>query len=124
MAKQPINTLKNWFKTGLKPTEAQFAHWLDSFFHLDDTIPTASVTGLDDTLEELSNAILDCGEWDASGVGNLLPPPNRGSNGVMIKRNNEFYITVSDVAETLPAGCTIRAKQDNPTLLAHYRIYY
>jgi hypothetical protein len=35
MSKQSINTLKNWFRTGLKPTQSQFRDWLDSFFHKD-----------------------------------------------------------------------------------------
>ena len=47
MAKQSISTIKNWFRTGLKPTQAQFWDWLDSYFHLDSTIPTANVAGLD-----------------------------------------------------------------------------
>lgn len=39
--------LESWFQTGMYPTQQQFWNWLDSFFHLDDPIPTSSVTGLD-----------------------------------------------------------------------------
>ena len=46
MAKQTLNTLKNWFKTGLKPTQAQFWDMFDSFFHKDDKVPITSVDGL------------------------------------------------------------------------------
>jgi hypothetical protein len=44
-------TLKNWFKAGLKPTEAQFANWIDSFFHKsEDEIPlTVDYQNLDTT---------------------------------------------------------------------------
>jgi hypothetical protein len=35
MAKKPIATLKEYFKTGKKPTENQFADLLDSYVHLD-----------------------------------------------------------------------------------------
>ncbi|MBT1702969.1 hypothetical protein [Chryseosolibacter indicus] len=51
MAKQSLNTLKNWFKKGLKPLESQFADWLDSFYHRDATdIPMSSIQGLTNAL--------------------------------------------------------------------------
>lgn len=41
------NTLKQWFETGKKPTQAQFANLIDSFFHLsDDTLSIAKVNNL------------------------------------------------------------------------------
>jgi hypothetical protein len=43
-------TLKNWFKTGLKPTQAQFWAWLDAFWHKDEVIPQSSINGLETTL--------------------------------------------------------------------------
>ena len=51
MAKQDINTLKNWFKTGLKPVQQHFWDWLDSFRHLDDDIPIDDVNGLQNALD-------------------------------------------------------------------------
>lgn len=39
-------TLKSWFQRGKKPTAAQFAALIDSFFHKDDKIPQSSVNGL------------------------------------------------------------------------------
>ncbi|WP_343530833.1 hypothetical protein [Pedobacter sp.] len=47
MAKQTLNIIKNWFKTGLKPTQAQFWDTWDSFWHKDETIPTSSIENLD-----------------------------------------------------------------------------
>lgn len=41
-----LNTIKNWFKTGLKPTQAQFWATWDSFWHKDDKIPITSVDRL------------------------------------------------------------------------------
>lgn len=55
MPKQSINTLKNWFKRGLKPLEAQFADWLDSFWHKDDIIPMDKVEDLTETLNTLGS---------------------------------------------------------------------
>lgn len=51
MAKQDINTLKNWFRRGLKPPQQQFWDWLDSFRHLDSDIPAAQVAGLQTLLD-------------------------------------------------------------------------
>lgn len=44
------NTLKSWFKRGLKPLEAQFHAWMDSFWHKSESIPTAFIDGLEITL--------------------------------------------------------------------------
>lgn len=55
MAKTDLNTLKNWFKTGLKPTQTHFWNWLDSFRHKDDTIPVADVEGLEGSLNAKAN---------------------------------------------------------------------
>ena len=67
MAKQTINTIKNWFRTGSKPTQAQFWDWLDSFFHKDDNIPSAQVDGL----QTLLDAKMD--KKDATSGGNAGP---------------------------------------------------
>lgn len=46
MPKQTLNILKSWFKTGLKPTQAQFWDLMDSFFHKDEKIPISSIDGV------------------------------------------------------------------------------
>lgn len=46
MAKVSLTAIKNWFKTGLKPTQAQFWDTWDSFRHKDDAVPAAEVEGL------------------------------------------------------------------------------
>ncbi|MBU2526150.1 MAG: hypothetical protein KKC03_06085 [Bacteroidetes bacterium] len=46
MAKVSLAAIKNWFKTGLKPTQAQFWDTWDSFRHKDDAVPAAEVEGL------------------------------------------------------------------------------
>ncbi|ASZ11107.1 hypothetical protein KTO58_19700 [Chitinophaga pendula] len=48
MAKQTLNTLKNWFVTYAKPVQSQFWDWLDSFRHKDDKI----------TVSDLSNEVV------------------------------------------------------------------
>jgi hypothetical protein len=53
MAIQSINTLKSWFKRGLKPLQQQFSDWLDSYWHKEETIPIAFIEGLQELLNKL-----------------------------------------------------------------------
>jgi hypothetical protein len=53
MAIQSTNTLKNWFKRGLKPLQQQFYDWLDSYWHKDEKIPIATIEGLESLLNNL-----------------------------------------------------------------------
>lgn len=47
MALTSRNILKQYFETGKKPTQAQFANLIDSFFHKsEDTVTIANVSGL------------------------------------------------------------------------------
>jgi hypothetical protein len=50
-----LNTIKNWFKTGLKPTQQQFWDTWDSFWHKDDAIPVANIEGIDNLLNQKAN---------------------------------------------------------------------
>lgn len=50
MAITDINTIKGWFRRGMKPLASQFAAWLDSYWHKDEPIPTASIYMLDHIL--------------------------------------------------------------------------
>lgn len=60
-------TIKNWFKTGLKPTQEQFWAWIDSFWHKDEKIP---ITAIDD-IENILNA-----KADAESLSNHLADAN------------------------------------------------
>lgn len=57
MAKVTLQTIKNWFKTGLKPTEAQFSDTFDSLVHKDDLIPVAQVEGIQDFFDGVNNNV-------------------------------------------------------------------
>nr|MBU3860102.1 hypothetical protein [Flavobacterium sp. MC2016-06] len=43
---QTLDTIKNWFKTSLKPTQAQFWDTWDSFRHKNEKIPASDVEGI------------------------------------------------------------------------------
>ena len=63
MAIRSIAQLKAWFKRGKYPTEAQFADWIDSFFHKeDDKIPI-------DAVEQLAEQLN--GKYDAAQAKEL-----------------------------------------------------
>ena len=128
MPTTPKSTIINWFKRGLKPLEAQFAAWLDSYWHKSEGIPMASVAGLEDALNSIggaSNMVVDCGGHDASG--GLLPVAGGTGPAGAIARGNQFDVTVAGVVggEVLPVGATIRAKVATPgQVLGSWRIYY
>ncbi|PWA05475.1 hypothetical protein [Flavobacterium laiguense] len=50
------NTIKNWFKTGLKPTQAQFWATWDSFWHKDEKIPITAIEDIETILNEKADA--------------------------------------------------------------------
>jgi hypothetical protein len=55
---QTLSTIKNWFKTGLKPTQGQFWDTWDSFRHKSERFPVADVEGLDELLAEVSSIMI------------------------------------------------------------------
>ena len=50
------NTIKNWFLTGLKPTQAQFRALFDSYWHKDETIPITAITDIEAILNAKADA--------------------------------------------------------------------
>lgn len=49
------NTIKQWFKRGLKPLQEHFWTWIDSFWHKSDKLPISSIQNLGATLDNKSN---------------------------------------------------------------------
>lgn len=56
MAIRTIAQLKAWFRKGLYPTESQFADWLDSYRHKQDSIAMSEVSGLTTALNKKYDA--------------------------------------------------------------------
>lgn len=59
MANTSREQLKAWFRRGMKPLQSQFAAWIDSFWHKDDSIPMASIEGLADALNSITVPVDD-----------------------------------------------------------------
>lgn len=109
MAKQTINTIKNWFRTGSKPTQAQFWDWLDSFFHKDDNIPSGQVEGL----QGLLDAKMD--KKDATG-GSNSGPYDPLKNYVYSETEAEYvsYINAESTDTFFKSEKWYRLKEDAP----------
>jgi hypothetical protein len=68
-----INTILNWFKTGFKPTQAQFWATWTSFWHKDEQIPQNSISGLENTLNtKAEKAQLDAHLSDKNAHADLF----------------------------------------------------
>ncbi|QSW90209.1 hypothetical protein J0383_05165 [Flavobacterium endoglycinae] len=64
MAIQTLNTIKNWFKTSLKPTQQQFWDTWDSFRHKNEKLPIQDIENLEMTL----NSKAEKSELDAHKI--------------------------------------------------------
>mgnify|MGYP000510074361 CR=1 FL=1 len=49
--KVSISTIKDWFKSGARPTQSQFWSTWDSFWHKDEQIPVTSIEDLQENLD-------------------------------------------------------------------------
>ncbi|RTY80670.1 hypothetical protein EKL97_10420 [Flavobacterium sp. LS1P28] len=50
------NTIKNWFRTNLKPTQEQFWATWDSYFHKDEKIPITAIDDIEAILADKADA--------------------------------------------------------------------
>lgn len=63
----PKSTIKSWFKRGLKPLEVQFHAWMDSYWHKEEKIPTSTIDGLEEILNNKA---------ESSGLDDLIDDLN------------------------------------------------
>lgn len=70
MAQTAINTIKQWFKTGSKPTQEQFWSWMDSYLHKDEMISQNKIQDLNTTLSSKADAdqLANKANADATGL--------------------------------------------------------
>ena len=86
--KQTIQTLKNWFRRGMYPTEQQFADAFDSYRHKDDTV----------SLADLDTDVLDALNAKADNVA-LQAETQAREQALATKANAVHEHEVADVAE-------------------------
>lgn len=73
MAVTSVETIKNWFKTGLKPTQAQFWAWMDSFWHKNDSIPAGNITGLGELINNFTEITFQVAAGATHELSDSLP---------------------------------------------------
>lgn len=83
------NTIRNWFRTGLRPSQAQFwASW-DSFWHKDEMIPVSKINNLQNVLNVKA---------DQEALQNHLDNPNAHADLFsQIKTTGRFLINRNNV---------------------------
>jgi hypothetical protein len=125
MPKQSLATLKNWFKKGFKPLEAQFVDVFDSFFHKDGAIPISNITDLLETLNSLapSQAITDLRNELKGGVAvggdtlkklyDLINAISITLGAVLTAGNNAGGLQIKNLADpTLAQDADTKAARD------------
>lgn len=71
MAVVSLSTIKNWFKTGLKPTQAQFWDTWDSFRHKGEQIPIGDINGIAAVYDSINSISLLLGTSKIYQTGDL-----------------------------------------------------
>lgn len=110
MAIQTLNTIKQWFKTGLKPSQQQFWDTWDSFRHKFEKIPVKDIEEIDELLSSkadktiLDNHIADKNahatqintDWNSeSGFSQLINKPEfKTINGEPIIGSGDITLDV------------------------------
>ena len=110
MAKVSLNTIKNWFKTNLKPTQAQFWDTWDSFWHKDEMIPFTQIEKLDDLLDakadkdEIRSHLTDVSAHQDLFDNKVDKVAGKGLS------SNDFTDTLKEYLEKLPTKEYVDAK--------------
>lgn len=101
MAIQTLNTIKQWFKTGLKPTQIQFWDTWDSFRHKNEKLYTNEVEGLNESL----NSKTDKSDFKTINGESIV-----GSGNIIIEKNVPGIQSVrgNNVDNTDPQNPVIR----------------
>lgn len=117
-----LATIKNWFRTALKPTQAQFWDTWDSFWHKQDSIPTSSVAGLDTIISNLPTegelAYLDVVApvaLNVTGTGSYSLPASRLLETIVFEGSGSFKAGTTAGAEDI-------VFQDTVSSAALYRV--
>ncbi|MBE8725822.1 hypothetical protein [Flavobacterium hungaricum] len=100
MAIETLETIKNWFRTSLKPTQQQFWDTWDSFRHKNENVPLKEVEGLDELLLTKANKdeFKTINGQTILGSGNLSitqDPSIPTLNQVLTSGNDAFDKTLS-----------------------------
>ncbi len=116
MSITPKNTIKGWFLTAMKPLQAQYHAWMDSYWHKDEIIPADKVDivipdfpdpGVIETLIELVQPVI----VEAEGPITVTMPEGKLLQDIVVLSNTEQAVTISQTIEgaEIAEGQTIPA---------------
>lgn len=88
MAKVNLTVIKNWFKTGLKPTQEQFSDTWDSFWHKDEMIPVAKIEGVQPIYDAINNHTIQLNKVKIYAAGELQVFKRSATNPTIIDIND------------------------------------
>lgn len=99
------NTLKNWFKTLAKPTQAQFWAWMDSYWHKDEKIPTGSIDQLDTILGQKADEASVATRLASKADTSAIPQKNsqlENDSGYLTQHQDISWKADTDAANLTP----------------------
>ena len=108
-------TLKQWFSRGKKPTAAQFASWMDSYWHKGERLPIETIEQLQEALEQKldTNTLPERMEGKQDKEDNALETDNKTVVGAI----NEIKEGVEAIAKKQIASTQI---DENGCLIIYY----
>jgi hypothetical protein len=124
MAVTPIATIKNWFMTGLKPTQAQFWAWLDSYRHKDEKIPVGDIDGLTSVLSPFNNHLNDSNAHATLFAKTKIYAPGQLQVFKRTPNTNESLLEVNDLVVGIVQNAFIKGiyQGSDASLLSSYII--
>lgn len=107
-------TLKNWFKTGLKPKQDQFWAQFDSYWHKSESLPISSITNLGNLLDNKAEANHSHAQYVTNDATSLTADNVTAWQHKLgladLKFDDKAITTTQDYADFgLQAGATINA---------------
>ena len=103
-------TLKSWFTRGKKPTAAQFAEWMDSYWHKAESLAINNISGLAQALA----AMLNSSDLASAMVGkqNVTDPTLETSSHTVVGAINELQSRTATRSYTMDFSTTSELMQD------------
>jgi hypothetical protein len=112
--------LKAWFRRGMKPLESQFATWIDSFWHKEDSIPMTSIDGLGEALNartiSIDAALDDASENPVQNKIVAAALANKENIGKVDVDAANHLLKVKDGNDTYVCGLELLAAPAAPTV--------
>lgn len=109
-----LNTIKNWFKRGSKPTQEQFWDIWDSYWHKDADIPTSKIKNLETRLIEKADEEAFVGHIQGNDAHAELFDAEAQSRTEAVNSLQTQVTAVHNALESVSAGSITAIPSDMP----------